>query len=72
MIDKPFDSGYSKKAHQKMRPGYVITFPRSRGVSGALYLQAARAGVMFCPGCFTVKLPLVRGVDVLVLRNGNL
>ena len=49
-----------------------LTNPHSRGVSGALYLQAARAGVMFCPGCFTVKLPLVRGVDVLVLRNGNL
>ena len=51
---------------------FVIKFPRSRGDSGALYLQSATAGVMFCRGYFLVKLPLVSGADVLVSRNGTL
>ena len=51
---------------------YVIKLPCSRGVSGALYLQSAIAGVMFCLGYFLVELPLVSDVDALVLRNGNL
>ena len=29
---------------------YVIKFPCSRGDSGALYLQSALAGVIFCVG----------------------
>ena len=44
----------------------------SRGVSGALYLQSATAGVLFCLGYFLVKLPRVSGADVLVSRNGTL
>ena len=51
---------------------YTKQSPYSRGVSGALNLQSAIAGVMFCLGCFLVELPLVSGVDVLVSRNGNL
>ena len=50
---------------------YVIKFPRSRGDSGALYLQSAPAGVMPCLGPFAAELPFVSGVDVWVLRNGN-
>ena len=50
---------------------YVIKIPHSRGVSGALYLQSAIAGVIFCPGCLFAELPLVSGVEVWVLRNGN-
>jgi len=49
----------------------VITFPCSRGDGGALYLQPATAGVMFCPGYAFVKLPPISDVDVRVLRNGN-
>ena len=51
---------------------FVIKFPRSRGDSGALYLQSAPAEVMPCPGPTIAKLPCVSGVDVRVLRNGNL
>ena len=50
----------------------VIKFPYSRGGSGALYLQSAIVGVIFRRGRFIVKLPLVSGVDVWVLRDGNL
>ena len=49
----------------------VIKLPRSRGDSGALYLQSAPAGVMPCLGPFAAELPFVSGVDVWVLRNGN-
>ena len=48
-----------------------IKFPRSRGVSGALNLQSAIAGVIFCLGFLFVGLAFVSDVDVLVLRNGN-
>ncbi len=48
-----------------------LNFRASRGVSGALYLQSAIAGVMSCLGFIIVELPLESGVDVLVLRNGN-
>ena len=51
---------------------FVIKFPRSRGDSCALYLQSAPAEVMPCPGPTIAKLPCVSGVDVWVLRNGNL
>jgi len=51
---------------------HVIRFPRSRGASGALYLQSALAGVMFFPGYFFVEQPFISGVDVWVLRNENL
>ena len=50
----------------------VIKFPYSRGGSGALYLKSAIVGVIFRRGRFIVKLPLVSGVDVWVLRDGNL
>ena len=51
---------------------FVIKFPRSRGDSGALYLQSALAGVIPRPGQLTAGLPCESGVDVWVLRNGNL
>lgn len=50
----------------------VIKLPRSWGVSGALNLQSATAGVMVDFGLFFVELPLVSGVDVWVLRDRNL
>ena len=50
----------------------LIIFPCSWGVSGALYLQSATAGVISCLGLVTVELPSISGVDVLVSRNGNL
>ena len=40
-----------------------ITFPRSRGDSGALYLQSAIAGVMTGLESFLAKLPLVSDVE---------
>lgn len=48
---------------------FVIKFPRSRGDSGALYLQSAPAEVISRLGCELAGLPLVSGVDVWVLRN---
>ena len=50
----------------------VIKLPRSRGDSGALYLQSAIAGVMAGPGLISVGLPKVSGVDVWVSRDRNL
>ena len=50
----------------------VKKLPRSRGDSGALYLQSAPAEVMPCLGSVIAELPYVSGVDVWVLRNGNL
>ena len=50
----------------------VISFPRSRGDSGALNLQSAPAGVIPCLGQNIAELPCASGVDVWVLRNGNL
>ena len=47
-------------------------YPCSWGVSGALHLQAALAGVIFCLGYSTVGLPWVSSVDVWVLRNESL
>ena len=41
----------------------VIKLPRSRGDSGALYLQSATAGVMTGPELFHAGLPLVSDVD---------
>ena len=52
--------------------GFVIKFPCSRGVSGALYPQSATEGVMVGFGLFLVELPLISGVDVRVLRDRNL
>ncbi len=49
-----------------------IRLPRSRGDSGALYLQSATAGVMAVLGYVSVELPDISGVDVWVLRNRNL
>ncbi len=49
----------------------ILRIPCSRGVSGALYLQSAIAGVMFCVGYFAAMQPLISDVDVLVLRNGT-
>ena len=49
----------------------ILRIPCSRGVSGALYLQSATAGVMLCLGRFVAMPPLISDVDVLVLRNGN-
>ena len=51
---------------------YVIKFPCSRGVSGALYLQSAIAGVMAGLGLNSVGLPSVSDVDIWVLRDRNL
>ena len=41
-----------------MPPMTAIKFPRSRGVSGALYLQSAIAGVIFCRGLLLWGCPL--------------
>ena len=41
----------------------VIKFPRSRGDSGALYLQSATAGVMTGLELLHAGLPLVSDVD---------
>ena len=49
-----------------------LIFPRSRGVSGALYLQSAIAEVLSCLGLSDKELPSISGVDVWVLRNKNL
>ena len=50
----------------------VIKFPCSRGVSGALYLQSAIAGVMTGLELIFAGLPLVSDVDIQVLRDRNL
>ena len=50
----------------------VIKLPRSRGDSGALYLQSAIAGVMAGLELFLARLPLVSDVDIQVLRDRNL
>ncbi len=55
-----------------MKVKVVFKFPRSRGVSGALYLQSATAGVMQNRGSFIAELPFISGVDVWVLRNRTL
>ena len=49
----------------------IIKEPRSRGISGALYLQSAIAGVISGLGQFSVELPGISGVDVWVFRNRN-
>ena len=49
----------------------ILRIPCSRGVSGALYLQSATAGVMLCLGRFVAMPALISDVDALVLRNGN-
>ena len=46
-----------------------IKFLRSRGDSGALYLQSATAGVMVSLELFLAGLPLVSDVDIQVLRD---
>ncbi len=51
---------------------FDINLPCSRGVSGALYLQSAIAGVMVGPGSVLVGLPSVSGVEAQVLRDRNL
>ena len=75
-LDKTHPARYTKQAVTKQEPAHipnqVIKFPRSRGDSGALYLQSAPAGVMPCLGQVIAELPCVSGVDVWVLRNGNL
>ncbi len=55
-----------------MKVKVVFKFPRSRGVSGALYLQSATAGVMPPLRIPIAWLPCISGVDVWVLRNRNL
>jgi len=47
-------------------------FPCSWGVSGALYLQSAIAGVISIRGSKNVGPPLKSDDDDLVLRNENL
>ena len=49
-----------------------MNYPRSRGDSGALYLQSATAGVIPIRGLLAVELPFISGVDVWVLHNRNL
>ena len=45
----------------------IVNIPRSRGDSGALYLQSATAGVIPSPGCTVVGQHPVSDVDVRVL-----
>ena len=49
-----------------------VKFPYSWGVSGALYLQSAIAGVLPYRGFWNKALPEVSGVEVWVLCNRNL
>ena len=49
----------------------IIKEPRSRGISGALYLQSAIAGVMFGRGLIFMEQPGVSGVDIWVFHDGN-
>ena len=46
--------------------------PRSRGISGALYLKSAIAGVMPTGEPMPKKPAVGKDVDVLVLHNGAL
>ena len=62
----------SRKRLTKRTYSDILGAPCSRGVSGALYLQSAIAGVMAGPGSYSVGLPKVSGVDVWVLRDRNL
>ena len=64
-------SGYNEQTWADHVLKYVIKLPCSRGDSGALYLQSATAGVMFCLGRLVVMQPFISDVDVLVLRNGT-
>ena len=50
----------------------MLILPCSRGVSGALYLQSAIAGVLSRPGTILSEPPVISGVDGLVLRTRNL
>ncbi len=50
---------------------YIIKSPRSREVSGVLYLQSALAGVISTFGYLLARQPFISGVEALVLRNGN-
>ena len=74
-IDKWREMMYDIK-HSLPTDGAEASGPRqgrtSRGDSGALYLQSAPAGVIPCLGQNIAELPYVSGVDVWVLRNGNL
>ena len=70
MTECPF-SGYNEQTWADHVLKYVIKLPCSRGDSGALYLQSATAGVMFCLGRLVVMQPFISDVDVLVLRNGT-
>ena len=63
---------YTKRALLIVQTKYVINFPRSRGVSGALYLQSALVGVISSRGYLFVEPPFISGVDAWVLRNRNL
>ena len=47
----------------------IIKEPRSRGISGALYLQSAIAGVMFGRGRDFMEPPDISGDDIWVFRN---
>ncbi len=49
-----------------------LEFPRSRGVSGALYLQSATAGVLCHRGPQDREPPGVSGVDIRVSCNRSL
>ena len=71
MTECPF-SGYNEQTWADHVLKCVIKLPCSRGGSGALYLQSAKAEVMACFGLFPVELPFISGVDVWVLRNENL
>ena len=48
-----------------------MNYPRSRGDSGALYLQPATAGVILIRGFLAVELPFISDVDVRVSHNRN-
>ena len=72
-VDKSPDSGYSRKAYKTDTPMDMSKhFRAAGGVSGALYLQSATAGVILIRGSFTARQPSISGVDAWVLRNRNL
>ena len=63
-------TSFAKLLTEKAFQG-IIKKPRSRGISGALYLKSAIAGVMSGRGLSPVELPDISGVDVWVFRNRN-
>ena len=58
--------------YRKNRYNQHCKFPCNWGVSGALNLQSAIAGVLPCRGLFDGEPAVVSGDDARVLRNRNL